>query len=189
MRSVKFRLLFSGLRHSDRTSDYSKVYGVRPKVSTCADAAADAHHLLARAADSSGAQLVPTAVRRRRPADGVQRARAVRLHPFVRRISAPPTNVCKTRSSCSDLLSLLALLAVAVRSTSSRSTMSGSDSFMEHCGCAKAHKRRCGTASVLAVVRDGRASAARTCLQHAHAWLRSCGLSELSSRLRRTHHW
>ena len=63
----------------------------------------------------------------------------------------------KTRSSCSDLLSLLALLAVAVRSTSSRSTMSGSDSFMEHCGCAKAHQWRCGTASVLAVVRDGRA--------------------------------
>ena len=89
----------------------------------------------------------------------------------------------------SGLLLLLALLAVAVRSTSSRSTMSGSDSFMEHCGCAKAHQRRCGTAPVLAVVRGGRASAARACLQHAHAWLRSCGLSEFSSRLRRTNHW
>ena len=164
-------------------------YGVRMKVLADADARADAHHLLARAADSSGAQPVATAVRRRRPADGVQSARAVRLHPFVRCSSAPPTNVRKTRSSCSDLLSLLALLAVAVRSTSSRSTMSGSDSFMEHCGCAKAHQRRCGTAPVLAVVRDGRASVARACLQHAHAWLRSRGWSELSSRLRRTHHW
>ena len=126
-----------------------------------------------------------------RPAAGwiAQRAWSVPRSQDVRRSSAPPTNVCKTRSSCSDLLSLLALLAVAVRSTSSRSTMSGSDSFMEHCGCAKAHQRRCGTASVLAVVRDGRASAARTCLQHAHAWLRSRGLSELSIRLRRTHHW
>ena len=125
-----------------------------------------------------------------RPAAGwiAQRAWSVPAARDVRRSSAPPTNVCKTRSSCSDLLSLLALLAVTVRSTSSRSTMSGSDSFMEHCGCAKAHQRRCGTASVLAVVRDGRASAARTCLQHAHAWLRSRGLSELSSRLRRTHH-
>ena len=142
-----------------------------------------------RGGDSSGAQPVPTTVRRRRPADGVQRARAVRLHPFLRCSSAPPTNVRKTRSSCSHLLSLLALLAVAVRSTSSRSTVSGSDSFMEHCGCATAHQRRCGTASVLTIVRDGRASAARTCLQHAHAWLRSRGLSELSCRLRHTHHW
>ena len=125
------------------------LYGVRSKVYTSADARADAHHLLARAADSSGAQPVATAVRRRRPADGVQRARAVRLHPFVRRSSAPPTNVCKTRSSCSDLLSLLALLAVAVWSTSSRSTMSGSDSFMEHCGCATPPCRRCGPASEL----------------------------------------
>ena len=73
----------------------------------------------------------------------------MRLHSFVRRSTAPPTNVRKTRSSCSDLLSLLALLAVAVRSTSSRSTVSGSDSFMEHCGCAKAHQWRCGTASEL----------------------------------------
>ena len=100
-----------------------------------------------------------------RPAAGwiAQRAGSVPRSQDVRRSSAPPTNVCKTRSSCSDLLSLLALLAVAVQSTSSRSTVSGSDSFMEYCGCAKAHQRRCGTASVLAVVRDGRASAARTC--------------------------
>ena len=126
-----------------------------------------------------------------RPAAGwiAQRAWYMPSCPFASRSSAPPTNVCKTRSSCSDLLSLLAVLAVTVRSTFSRSTMSGSDSFMEHCGSAKAHQRRCGTASVLAVVRDGRASAARTCLQHAHAWLRSRGLSELSCRLRRTHHW
>ena len=68
----------------------------------------------------------------------------MRLHSFVRRISAPPTNVCKTRSSCSDLLSLLAVLAVTVRSTSSRSTMSGSDSFMEHCGCAPVPRRTSG---------------------------------------------
>ena len=33
--------------------------------------------------------------------------------------------------------------------------MSSSDSFMEHCGCATAHQRRCGTASVLTIVRDG----------------------------------
>ena len=126
-----------------------------------------------------------------RPAAGwiAQRAGSVPAPQVVRRSTAPPTNVRKTRSSCSDLLSLLALLAEVMRSTFSRSTMSGSDSFMEHCGSATAHQRRCGTASVLTIVRDGRASAARTCQQHAHAWLMSRGLSEFSCRLRHTHHW
>ena len=82
----------------------------------------------------------------------------------MRRSTAPPTNVGQDQEElCSDLLSLLALLAAAMRSTFSRRTVPCSDSFVGHCGSATAHQRRCGTASVLKIVRDGDASAARTC--------------------------
>ena len=132
MRSV----LYKDIRH---------VYGVRMKVSTCAEAALPSRpcDLIARQLDSGVAVV--------RPHPRIQLAAASRsaleLGGYLQTCAAapPPTNVRKTWSSCSDLLSLLALLAVAMRSTSSRSTMSGSDSFMEHCGCAKAHQWRCGT--------------------------------------------
>ena len=60
-----------------------------------------------------------------------------------------PAIVCKSRSSCSDVLLLLVRLAVAVRSTSWRWSFAGSDSFMELCGCAMPLLGLCGTASKL----------------------------------------
>ena len=63
-----------------------------------------------------------------------------------------PAIVCKSRSSCSDVLLLLVLLAVAVRSTSCRWTFAGYDSFMELCGCATPLLGLCGTASKLTVM-------------------------------------
>ena len=63
-----------------------------------------------------------------------------------------PAIVCKSRSSCSDVLLLLVLLAVAVWSTSCRWTFAGYDSFMELCGCATPLLGLCGTASKLTVM-------------------------------------
>ena len=48
---------------------------------------------------------------------------ALRLHSFVRRSTAAPTNVCMSRRWSSDLLSLLALPAAPRRSTSWRELM------------------------------------------------------------------
>ena len=71
------------------------------------------------------------------------------LPPFRRRSAASLTVVCKSRSSCSDVLLLLVLLAVAVWSTSCRWSFAGYDSFMELCGCATPLLGLCGTASKL----------------------------------------
>ena len=65
------------------------------------------------------------------------------LHPFVRRRMAAPTNASKVRSSSSDPLSLLALLAQAGRSTSWRTSTAAADSFMEDYGCAALLCKRC----------------------------------------------
>ena len=53
-----------------------------------------------------------------------QCARAVRLHSLVHCRTAAPSNVCKTSSSSSDLLFVLALLPVVRPSTSRRMAMS-----------------------------------------------------------------
>ena len=95
----------------------------------------------------------------------------MRLHPFRRRSAATPTAVCKSRSSCSDVLLLLVLLAVAVWSTSCRWTFAGCDSFMELCGCATPLLGLCGTASKLTVMDYSLAQLASWSLQHACAWL------------------
>ena len=94
----------------------------------------------------------------------LQRARAVALTPFRRRSAATPTAVCKSRSSCSDVLLLLVLLAVAVWSTSCRWTFAGCDSFMELCGCATPQLGLCGTASKLTVMDPSLAQLASWCL-------------------------
>ena len=72
-----------------------------------------------------------------RPAAGwiAQRARSVPAPPVVRRSTAAPNNVRKTRSSSDDLLLLLGRQLLAVRSIVSRSVMVGSASVMEFCGC------------------------------------------------------
>ena len=95
----------------------------------------------------------------------------MQLHPFRRRSAATPTAVCKSRSSCSDVLLLLMLLAVAVGSTSCRWSFAGSDSFMELCGCATPLLGLCGTASKLTVMDYSLAQLASWSLQHACAWL------------------
>ena len=90
---------------------------------------------------------------------------------FRWRSAAMPAVVCKSRSSCSDVLLLLMLLAVAVGSTSCRWSFAGSDSFMELCGCATPHLWLCGTASKLTVMDYSLAQLASWSLQHACAWL------------------
>ena len=86
-----------------------------------------------------------------RPAAGriAQRARSVPAPRVVRRSTAAPNNVRKTRSSSDDLLSLLARQLLAVRSIVWRSVMSVSDSFIEFCGCTTPLCGRCGTAAEL----------------------------------------
>ena len=86
------------------------------------------------------------------------------LPPFRRRSAASLTVVCKSRSSCSDVLLLLVLLAVAVWSTSCRWTFAGCDSFMELCGCATPLFGLCGTASKLTVMDPSLAQLASWCL-------------------------
>ena len=86
------------------------------------------------------------------------------MHPFRRRSAASLTAVCKSRSSCSDVLLLLVLLAVAVWSTSCRWTFAGCDSFMELCGCATPLLGLCGTASKLTVMDPSLAQLASWCL-------------------------
>ena len=91
---------------------------------------------------------------------------------FRRRSAAMPAVVCKSRSSCSDVLLLLVLLAgVAVRSTSCRRSLAGCESFMELCGCATPLLGLCGTASKLTDMDPSLAQLASWCLQHACAWL------------------
>ena len=86
------------------------------------------------------------------------------MHPFRRRSAASLTAVCKSRSSCSDVLLLLVLLAVAVGSTSCRWSFAGYDSFMELCGCATPQLGLCGTASKLTVMDPSLAQLASWCL-------------------------
>ena len=93
------------------------------------------------------------------------------LPPFRRRSTATPTIVCKSRSSCSDVLLLLVLLAVPVGATSCRWSFAGCDSFMELCGCATPQLGLCGTASKLTVMDYSLAQLASWSLQHACAWL------------------
>ena len=83
---------------------------------------------------------------------------------FRWRSAAMPAVVCKSRSSCSDVLLLLVLLAVAVWSTSCRWSFAGYDSFMELCGCATPQLGLCGTASKLTVMDPSLAQLASWCL-------------------------
>ena len=78
-----------------------------------------------------------------RPAAGwtTQRAWYMPAFRFQRRSTAAPNNVCKTRSSSDDLLSLLARLLLTVRSIVSSSVLVGSR-FCCHefcCGSAVCH--------------------------------------------------
>ena len=86
-----------------------------------------------------------------RPAAGwiAQRARSVPAPPVVRRSTAAPNNVRKTRSSSDDLLLLLGRQLLAVRSIVSSIVMVRSGSVIEFCGCTTPLCGRCGTAAEL----------------------------------------
>ena len=114
-----------------------------------------------------------------RPTSGriAQCARAVRLHSLVRCSTAAPTNVCKVRSSSSDLLFSLALLPVARPSTSRQVAVSVCDSLVQLCGCATLHHMRCGTASELTMCRPAQTRAAEQCHKYVLEYVRSYGES------------
>ena len=104
-----------------------------------------------------------------------QRPRPELLHSFVRCSTAAPTNVCKTSSSSSDLLFVLALLPVARPSTSRRMAMFVHAIFMHLwlCGCATPHHTRCGTAAQVTMCRPAQARAAEQCHLYAIECVRS----------------
>ena len=98
-----------------------------------------------------------------------------------------PTNASKLRSSSSDLLSLLALLARPRRSIPWRTSTAGGASFTEHCSCAALQHRRCHAGSQLVLCRPGYARAA---VQYGHDSIkcaRSCVEIGSLSSLQLTH--
>ena len=98
-----------------------------------------------------------------------------------------PTNACKVRSSSSDPLSVLALLARPRRSTSWRRSTAAGGSFMEHCVCAALQHRRCHTGSQLLLCRPGYARAAVQCGHDSVECARSCVESGCLRSTRLTH--
>ena len=98
-----------------------------------------------------------------------------------------PNYACKLRSSSSDPLLLLALLAQAGRSTSWRTSTAAAASFMEHCGCAAQLHTRCRTVSQPRPGRPDQARLAVQCRQHVLECARSCGECDSFSIVRLTH--